>query len=98
MQNQAVKGGFEISAEEMRAVGFKQNDVLSFEESADGRSVVVRRERVCDCPKAEGKDVDEEITLYDFLNGLSPQQQEAAMVHLSVKWAERKGGAIKGET
>ena len=25
-------------------VGFKQNDVLSFEESADGRTVVIKRE------------------------------------------------------
>ena len=51
-------------------VGFKQNDVLSFEESKDGRSVIVRREIICDCngeKSKERKDRGDEITLYDFL-------------------------------
>ncbi len=86
------RGRITIPFEIRQAVGFGQNDVLSFEKSEDGRAVIVKRERICDCPKAEGKETNEEITLYDFLNGLSPEQQEAAMVHLSVKWAERKGG------
>ncbi len=86
------RGRITIPFEIRQAVGFVQNDVLSFEKSEDGRAVVVKRERICDCPKAEGKETNEEITLYDFLNALSPEQQEAAMVHLSVKWAERKGG------
>ncbi len=86
------RGRITIPYDIRESVGFKQNDILSFEKSEDGRAVVVKRERICDCAKAEGKEVNEEITLYDFLNGLSPQQQEAAMVHLSMKWAERKGG------
>ena len=35
---------------------------------------------------------EDKITLYDFLNGLSPEQQRAALVHLSVKWAASQGG------
>lgn len=76
-------------------VGFKQNDVLSFEESKDGRSVIVKREIICDCngeKSKERKDRGDEITLYDFLNGLSPEQQRAALIHLSVKWAQSQAG------
>ena len=75
--------------------GFKQNDVLSFEESADGRTVVIKREIICDCNGEKGKekkDKQDEITLYDFLNGLSPEQQRAALIHLSVKWAQNQAG------
>lgn len=76
-------------------VGFKQNNVLSFEESADGRTVVIKREIICDCngeKSKEKKDKQDEITLYDFLNGLSPEQQRAALIHLSVKWAQNQAG------
>ena len=76
-------------------VGFKQNDVLSFEESADGRTVVIKREIICDCngeKSKEKKDKQDEITLYDLLNGLSPEQQRAALIHLSVKWAQNQAG------
>lgn len=84
-------------------LGFNADDVLSFKESKDGKSVIICREKICDgcqtsCavkPK-KGKlrvDVAEDrITLYDFLNGLSPEQQRAALVHLSVKWAASQGG------
>lgn len=73
-------------------IGFGYNDVLSFTESADGRSVVIRREKLCGTPsnaKPTGKD---EITLFDFLNSLSPGQQRAALSHLYMKWAENKEG------
>lgn len=76
-------------------VGFKQNDVLSFEESSDGRTVVIKREIICDCngeKSKEKKDKQDEITLYDFLNELSPEQQRAALIHLSVKWAQNQAG------
>ncbi len=76
-------------------VGFKQNDVLSFEESKNGRSVIIKREIICACngeKSKERKDRGDEITLYDFLNGLSPEQQRAALIHLSVKWAQNQAG------
>ena len=81
-------------------VGFKQNDVLSFEESADGRTVVIKREIICDCngeKSKEKKDKQDEITLYDFLNGLSPEQQRAALIHLSVNWAQNQSGEKANE-
>ena len=66
------------------------NDVLSFSETTDKRAIVVRKERICDCEETEVAGTDE-LTLYDFLNGLSAEQQHAAFVHLSVKWAEAEG-------
>lgn len=82
------RGRITIPFEIRQKVGFKQDDVLSFTESEDGRTVIVRRERICDCPKSGQVGVDNEMTLYDFLNSLTPKQQRAALIHLSVKWAE----------
>ena len=86
-------------------LGFNADDVLSFKESKDGKSVIICREKICDgcqsqtsCatkPKKGKLRVDaaeDKITLYDFLNGLSPEQQRAALVHLSVKWAASQAG------
>lgn len=87
------RGRITIPYEIRVKVGFQANDVLSFAESEDGRSVVVKRERICDCSKETVQKDGNEITLYDFLNGLSPEQQRAALVHLSVKWAQTQGGA-----
>ena len=89
------RGRITVPYEIRSKVGFKQNDVLSFEESADGRTVVIKREIICDSngeKSKERKDRGDEITLYDFLNGLSLEQQRAALIHLSVKWAQNQAG------
>ena len=84
------KGRVTIPFEIRERVGFKYNDILSFTESSDGRSVIVKREKICDeCEECNESKTDE-ITLYDFLNTLSAEQQRAALVHLSVKWAEKE--------
>lgn len=88
------RGRITIPYEIRRRLGVKQNDVLSFTESADGRTVIVRREKLCECEKTErtvGKEAKGEVTLYDFLNNLTSEQQRAALIHLSVKWAEKQG-------
>lgn len=82
------RGRITIPYEIRQRVGFKHNDVLSFTETADGRTVIVRREKICDdCKSVVQKD---EVTLLDFLNSLSDEQQRAALVHLSVLWAEKQ--------
>ena len=86
------RGRITIPYEIRQKLGFAYNDVLSFTEGSDGRTVIVRRERICDCEKAKPTKKDDEVTLLDFLNGLSPEQQRAALVHLSVRWAEMQGG------
>ena len=92
------RGRITIPYEIRQRVGFGYNDVLSFTEGADGRTVIVRREKICDnCkPMTPTPQNEDEVTLYDFLNSLSPAQQHAAMVHLSVKWAYQQGGPNGG--
>lgn len=67
-------------------VGFSYNDVLSFTEQ-DDRTVVVRRERLCDS-RASQETVNA-MELEGFLDALSAEQQKAALVHLSVKLTGR---------
>ena len=90
------RGRITIPYEIRQRVGFRYNDVLSFTETADGRTVIVRREKICDDCKSVVK--EDEVTLLDFLNSLSAEQQKAALVHLSVLWAEKqaKGGGNNG--
>jgi len=83
------RGRITIPFEIRQRVGFKYNDVLSFTEAADGRTVIVKREKICDNCVTEKPLKEDEVTLFDFLNSLSPEQQKAALVHLSVKWAEK---------
>lgn len=92
------RGRVTIPYEIRQRVGFAYNDVLSFSESDDGRTVIVRREKICDnCePVAPVPQNEDQVTLYDFLNGLSPALQHAALVHLSVKWAQCHGGQDGG--
>lgn len=88
------RGRITIPHEIRQRVGFSYNDVLSFTESDDRRTVIVKREKICDnCTGAQPVGSDE-VTLFDFLNGLSTEQQRAALVHLSVRWAEKQGGDL----
>lgn len=46
-----------------------------------------------DCP-VKGQRIlekNEEITLLEFLNNLTEEQQRAALIHLSVLWAQKVG-------
>ena len=78
------RGRITIPYEIRQRVGFANNDILSFAESPDGRTVIVKREKICD-------NCRDEVTLADFLDTLSEEQQRAALIHLSVKWAEKEG-------
>lgn len=91
------RGRITIPYEIRQNVGFKHNDVLSFTQTADGTSVIVKREKICDnCKQNQPPSKADEVTLFDFLNNLSPEQHRAALVHLSVKWAEQQGGGLNG--
>ena len=89
------RGRITIPYEIRLKMGFKYNDVVSFEEQ-DNNTVIIRRERICDgCKKDAPNPVEkptDEITLLDFLDGLSAAEQRAALIHLSVKWAQLQGG------
>lgn len=89
------RGRITIPYEIRLKMGFKYNDVVSFEEQ-DNNTVIIRREKICDgCMKDAPNPVEkptDEITLLDFLDGLSAAEQRAALIHLSVKWAQLQGG------
>ena len=89
------RGRITIPYEIRLKMGFKYNDVVSFEEQ-DNNTVIIRREKICDgCKKYAPNPVEkptDEITLLDFLDGLSAAEQRAALIHLSVKWAQLQGG------
>lgn len=92
------RGRITIPFEIRQRVGFQYNDVLSFTETADGRSVIVKREKICNnCKGTHPAVKNDDITLLDFLNNLSPEQQRAALVHLSVRWAEKQKIGLDGD-
>lgn len=89
------RGRITIPYEMRQRVGFAYNDVLSFTESEDGRTVLVRREKICNhCNNEPPGDSVNEVTLLEFLDGLTDSEQHAALIHLSVKWAEKQGGTL----
>lgn len=79
------QGRITIPYEIRQAVGFAYNDVLSFTESGDGKSVIVRREKLCD--NCQGKTVqvtlDDRAMLSELLDSLPAELQKAAFVQLS---------------
>lgn len=79
------RGRITIPLEIRQRVGFAYNDVLSFTESEDGKSVVIRREKLCD--DCQGKTVramtDDRTMLLELLDSLPVELQKAAFVQLS---------------
>lgn len=76
--------GFTIPYEIRQHVGFSYNDVLSFTEADDGRTVTVKREKICDnCRGAKPAVVkDDEVTLFDFLCGYGNHKEHPAFARL----------------
>lgn len=83
------RGRITIPFEIRQRIGFRYNDVVSFTQQDDG-SVVVRREKLCDNCQYLEEDFEENITLEDFLDSLSEEEQRDALLHLSLLWAEKK--------
>ena len=76
----------------------RPGDLLSFAETEDGMGIILRQETVCDGCGAEDfyPDMDEgdidstedgSISLQEFLESLTPQQQRAALIVLSTRIA-----------
>jgi len=79
------RGRITIPYEIRQRMGFAYNDVLSFTESSDGRSVIVRREKLYD--DCQGKTVqamtDDRAILLELLDSLPTELKKAAFVQLS---------------
>lgn len=83
------RGRITIPYEIRQRIGFRYNDVLSFTQQDDG-SVLVKREKICDNCIDIADDYEENITLEDFLDSLSEEEQRDALLHLSLLWAKKK--------
>ena len=69
-------------------IGFGDSDIVSFE-LISRDAVLVRRERIL---SRDGVPIDADMpSLKDFLESLTEKEQYAALVHLSVLWAENQG-------
>ena len=90
------KGRITIPYDIRRSVGLKYNDILSFTEEKDN-TVLVKREKICNNCQDCGGDESDPITLENFLDELTPQEQRTALIHLSVKWAEQQN-RTKGDS
>lgn len=86
------RGRITIPYEIRTRVGFAYNDILSFTEAPDGESIIVRREKLCDNCMANRTPEETSRTLFEFLNGLSDEQQHAALFHLAKKCTHQNGG------
>lgn len=83
------RGRITIPFEIRKRIGFRYNDVLSFTQQDDG-SVLIRREKICDNCKDIADEYEDDITLEDFLDSLSEEEQREALIHLSLLWAEKQ--------
>ena len=83
------RGRITIPFEIRKRIGFRYNDILSFTQQDDG-SVLIKREKICDNCIDIVDDCSENITLEDFLDSLSEEEQRDALMHLSLLWAEKQ--------
>ena len=90
------RGRITIPYEFRQQVGFGYNDILSFTKQ-DDNTVIIRRESSFGYP-ADNLAADTGVTLRDLLDSLTPTQQKAALVHLSIRWAEQHGRTPKGRS
>ena len=69
------------------------NDILSFEEK-DSNTIILRKERLCNGCTPECSDEVSDLSIEDFLDSLSTEQQRKATIHLNLLWAQREGAKI----
>jgi len=70
--------------------GIRYNDILSFEEK-DKNTIIVKKERLCGGCTPECFDEEKPLSIRDFLNSLSAEQQREATIYLNLLWAQREG-------
>ena len=91
------RGRITIPCEIRMKLGFRYNDVLSFEEQ-DENTVIIHREKVCvHCgtkPETKKKPKDLEALL-DFLDDLSDDNKKVAFFHLCNEWDKIKRNIVK---
>ena len=83
------RGRVTIPFEIRQALGFTDNDILSFTAQPDG-TLVVRREKLCDDCNEEPAEERTSESLMKLLDALPDSQQREILIKLSVRWAEKE--------
>ena len=83
------RGRITIPYEIRKYIGLRHNDILSFTQQNDG-SVLMKREKICDDCISIEDECTNDVSLEDFLDSLSEEEQRDAIVHLSLLWAEKQ--------
>ena len=71
------------------------NDILSFEEK-DANTIIVRKEKLCGGCTPQCFDEASDISIEDFIDSLSPEQQRKATIYLNLLWAKKEGAKVNG--
>ena len=71
------------------------NDILSFEEK-DANTIIVRKEKLCGGCTPPCFDEASDISIEDFIDSLSPEQQRKATIYLNLLWAKKEGAKVNG--
>ena len=71
------------------------NDILSFEEK-DANPIIVRKEKLCGGCTPECFDETNDISIEDFLDSITPEQQRKATIYLNLLWAKKEGAKVNG--
>lgn len=106
MQNQTLNDFvlMSIPSDVLEEAGIQPNALIQYH-ADDGKVIMEMVDEVVplvcsgecnECPVKGQKTMEkkEEITLLEFLNNLSEEQQRAALIHLSVSWAQKVGGDL----
>ena len=83
------RGRVTIPFEIRQALGYTDNDILSFTAQPDG-TLVVRREKLCDDCNEEPAEERTSESLMKLLDALPDSQQREILIKLSVRWAEKE--------
>lgn len=89
-----TEGRVTIPWDMRQIIGFRPGSIVSFY-LVDDRSVLVRKEALC-VPDGIPYEISDHGPLLEFLESLSEKQRYAALVHLSVLWAESHDGKSQG--
>lgn len=85
------KGRITIPYEIRSKLGFTYNDVVSFEDKGNG-CVVIKKEKICD---SCNKPAEADMSILEYLDSLTPIEQNAALAYLSRKRVDTRARQIK---
>lgn len=85
------RGRITIPYEIRTRLGFTYNDVVSFEDKGNGY-VVIKKEKICD---SCNQPAEADMSILEYLDSLTPIEQNAALAYLSRKRVDTRARQIK---